>query len=480
MRRFFLTASLGIVLLACNAFAQNFKCFVLTPPEQILNGVQRLAIADFTVTPSFKLNDQRSTRTRVIDASASKERFTGAAARLSDMMTAALLDKERGVHDLASGPLGFGKKKEGLSFQEGAFTNVFTLVERSQLQQVMNELALTQSGLINDADAARAGKILGVDAIITGSVNIAGEETWLQEERKEGEKKTQAECKHLTTNVSATLRIIHVETGQVIGSKDSRRLHDQKECKGATLTDPAKKSEPIWRRVGLGLDDKKASSPEAAVELCLAEIVVELVDYFAPSFAEQKLEFAGIEGEQFRRMAEAAKDALKNPSRSNLHTAFVQYSAVVGQDPYNHGAQFNLGVLCEAIGSYKIAIEKYDLAFSLKSDEDKYRKAKDRLARQVEFWDALADMGLELTPDDFEVTAEELAAANRDRVKINGSSKDRHEIKAEPNVASATITQIPGGIELDVLETVAGWYKVRLPLDGKEGFLAQEKAKVLK
>ncbi|NUO80164.1 hypothetical protein HUU05_08815 [candidate division KSB1 bacterium] len=28
--------------------------------------------------------------------------------------------------------------------------------------------------------------------------------------------------------------------------------------------------------------------------------------------------------------------------------------------------------------------------------------------------------------------------------------------------------------------TVAGWYKIRLPLDGKEGFLAQEKAKVMK
>jgi hypothetical protein len=31
-----------------------------------------------------------------------------------------------------------------------------------------------------------------------------------------------------------------------------------------------------------------------------------------------------------------------------------------------------------------------------------------------------------------------------------------------------------------VLETLAGWYKVRLPLDGKEGFLAQDKAKILK
>lgn len=291
---------------ALPAPAQDLKCFILTPPEQILPGVKRIAIADFSVASSYKYDDQRPTAAKTANAAPSQDRFAGAGAKLSDMMIAALLEKDRGVREVSSGL--FGKKKESMSFQEGAFTNIFTIVERSEIERVMKELALNQSGLINDADAAQAGKILGVEAVIVGSLKVDCVQSWLKEERKEGNQSKQVDCEHMATNVSGAIRVVQVETGQVIASKDSRRAHDQKGCKGATLTDPSKpkSKSPIGGFGDLLKSDKSSTvaSPEAAVDLCLTEIVSELVDYIAPSFKEQKLEFADVEGDQFRRMVE--------------------------------------------------------------------------------------------------------------------------------------------------------------------------------
>ena len=466
---------------ALTAQAQDLKCFILMPPEQILPGVRRVAVSDFSVASGYKYDDQRTAAARA--APPSQDRFTGAGAKLSDMMVAALLEKDRGVRRVSSGFIGMGSK-EGMSFQEGAFTNIFTVIERNEIERVMKEQALGQSGLLDDANAAQVGNILGVEAMIVGTVKIDCVQSWLREERKEGNASKKVDCEHMATSVSGAIRVVQVETGQVIASKESRRTHDQKACKGAALTDPSKpKSKSPFGGIGdlFKFDDNmKASSPEAAVEFCLTEIVNDLVDYIAPSFKEQKLEFANVEGDQFERMVETAKNALKSPSFDNLTTAYTQYAAIVDHDAYNHGAQFNLGVLYEAVGDYKKAKEKCDLAYSLKSGDGKYRKAKERLAKQAEYWDALNALGVELKPYEFVVSEQEKADLALSRIQTKGPAKTRHEVKAGPDGASATIAQVPGEVELTVLETVAGWYKVRLPLDGKEGFLAQEKAKVLK
>jgi TolB-like protein/uncharacterized protein YegL len=47
---------------------------------------------------------------------------------------------------------------------------LFTIVERNNLQAVMGELELQLSGLADEAQAARAGKLLGADFLVTGTV----------------------------------------------------------------------------------------------------------------------------------------------------------------------------------------------------------------------------------------------------------------------------------------------------------------------
>ena len=175
-------------------------------------------------------------------------------------------------------------------------------------------------------------------------------------------------------------------------------------------------------------------------------------------------------------MVKAAEFTLKS---YDLDTAYLQYAAIAEQDAYDHGVHFNLGVLHEAIGNYKRAKEEYDLAYNLKPKEDKYREAQERLAKQVEYWETLEALGLVLEEREFQVSQPDMAAATMARIQTKGPGEMRHEIKAAPSDTSATIARVPGEIELTVIEAFSAWFKVKLP-DGKEGYLSQEKGKVIR
>ena len=116
---------------------------------------------------------------------------------------------------------------------------------------------------------------------------------------------------------------------------------------------------------------------------------------------------------------------------------------------------------------------------NLKSKEGKYRDALKRITRQTDYWDKLNALGIALQEYQFTASSEEMAVATSARVETKGPRATRHEIKADANPGSATVARVPGEIELQLLETVSGWYKVKLP-DGKEGFLPQEAGKVIK
>ena len=463
--KFFAAVTIVVAMLMAPTLirAQNLKCFILTPPEQLLEGVKQVAITDFAITTSFQADDAPGKEKKgllgaiekVADAGKNQQRFTDSGTKLTDMMIAHLLQDQRGVGTVGSGFLGLGSK-EGKSFQNGARTNVFGVVERSRLQQIMSELQLGQSGAINEAQAAQVGQLLGVDAIITGNVSVSAEDRWIKEEREEKNKgKYQVDCNKRIANASATVRIIKVSTGQVIGSKQSNHKVDNKKCKG---------------------DWGDLPTPEAQVKQCLQAVSDQLVDYFGPHFELQKLDMAKLEGEEYKRFHESAKNALE---RYDIDTAFLQYAAVVEQDPYNHAAQFNLGVLYDAVGDYKHAQEKYAMAAKLKSKEDKYTKAQGRVAKQLTFWEKLNALGISIVERKFEISTEQVQAASISKIQVAGSSSERFEIKAEPNPGSQNLLRVPGEIELELIEASGDWYKIKL-LDGREGFIAKKNAKMLK
>jgi TolB-like protein len=53
-------------------------------------------------------------------------------------------------------------------------SEAFKIIEREQLQKILKELELTQSGIIDTSNAKQIGKMVGANAIVIGSVTKIG------------------------------------------------------------------------------------------------------------------------------------------------------------------------------------------------------------------------------------------------------------------------------------------------------------------
>lgn len=132
---------------------------------------------------------------------------------------------------------------------------VFEVVERSQIERILREQAMQLEGVVNDQTAVRVGNLLGVDAMVYGSVVGDYRETPSQEARKvqvdtgqrqvvtrtgwDGQPYT-AEVpvmreeivyvNWVTVEVSVTLhaRLVGVETGRVLASCTEPRNYSQR------------------------------------------------------------------------------------------------------------------------------------------------------------------------------------------------------------------------------------------------------------
>jgi TolB-like protein len=104
-----------------------------------------------------------------------------------------------------------GRNKEVAKYiQEDITTTLvnsgqFNVVERLKLESVLEELKLSQTGLIDPNSAKQVGKLLGADIILTGTLAATGE-TW-----------------------NANLRVINTETGLIVRAiNKTGSLHELK------------------------------------------------------------------------------------------------------------------------------------------------------------------------------------------------------------------------------------------------------------
>jgi curli biogenesis system outer membrane secretion channel CsgG len=103
----------------------------------------------------------------------------------------------------------------------------YSVIERKALDKIMAEQNFSNSNRADSTSAARIGKLLGVDAIITGSITEFGNET----------KKTNlgggggswhgiglggVGHSNSKANVAITARIINVDTGEILGVADGK------------------------------------------------------------------------------------------------------------------------------------------------------------------------------------------------------------------------------------------------------------------
>jgi len=82
-------------------------------------------------------------------------------------------------------------------------TGKFTMVDRSQMDSVLNEQALQQTGCTSQECAVQVGQVLGVRKIVSGRVTKIGDEQWL-----------------------VSLQVIDVETAETLRAESLRHRGD--------------------------------------------------------------------------------------------------------------------------------------------------------------------------------------------------------------------------------------------------------------
>jgi len=92
---------------------------------------------------------------------------------------------------------------------ELAKTGKFIVVERDKLDKIMAEQKLGQSGAVDPNTAAQMGKILGLNAIVTGSISQFGV-------KKEGKDFIVTQSKQQIVECTVDIRVVDTETGQVL------------------------------------------------------------------------------------------------------------------------------------------------------------------------------------------------------------------------------------------------------------------------
>ena len=102
-----------------------------------------------------------------------------------------------------------GTSASDILITELAKSGKFIVVERDKMNQVMAEQKLAMTGAIDPSTAAKVGRILGLNAIVTGAISQFGETT-------EGSEYLITQSKSQIVKCTVDIRVVDAETGQVL------------------------------------------------------------------------------------------------------------------------------------------------------------------------------------------------------------------------------------------------------------------------
>jgi curli biogenesis system outer membrane secretion channel CsgG len=108
----------------------------------------------------------------------------------------------------------YGQNRLGTSASDILITELaksgkFIVVERDKLDKIMEEQKLGLSGAVDANTAAKVGKILGLNAIVTGAISQFGTET-------EGSEYLVTQSKNQVVKCTVDIRVVDAETGQIL------------------------------------------------------------------------------------------------------------------------------------------------------------------------------------------------------------------------------------------------------------------------
>jgi len=260
----------------------------------------------------------------------------------------------------------------------------FDILERAQLARVLDELALSLSGIVDATTAAKVGKAAGVNALIFGQADIyqVVDEWAVTPLQKSRVVAYQTQCdrkgrcfnvpvtQSYTVNapttlrrghVTASFRVVGVETGQILAAKTASRRWE-----GVNIVDPDPSS-PMAFGGGIPMAQSMVLPPQSAIlEQLTEEVAVEIVGLISPHSVQVSRVWLPVEGTE--PAYKYLNAGLPKEAQEHLE-GMLQRSKSVPAAVY-----YDLGVVYEVNGRLDDAEEMYRKAASVEID-DIYLKA---------------------------------------------------------------------------------------------------------
>jgi tetratricopeptide (TPR) repeat protein len=445
----------------------KIKTFNLMPPERILPGVERIAVLDFVEESAFEdeteIDSAEELGLKVLGEilfGGDKEQGSNVnhGRNFTDYLISALILENRGIEKIKTGVFGLGKGKEGKTLQEGTFTNVFEIVERSQLEKILQEQTLGASGAVDQDQVAELGKLLGVQALLTGNISVSQKDSEYKETRTEKKNNKdvtkKVDCTKREVRIKVRARIVSTETGRILGSAEAEASMNKSHCDDA------------WGSL---------ESANEMIDECLVKNVDKIANYITPHFELTENEFEKIDQKEYKQRGDKAA---KLAEELKVDEAYVLYYTIFQKEQYNPEVMYNLGILHEVVGNYDDAGKMYQNALQL-DDDKRNKKAVQRIEKNIDFSEALKAMGVEIAGHSFQVSPDKVARALAKKVKTNGNRKDKINIHEQPTAKSALVAKVPGGLTFTVLGKKGDWFFIEL-LGGKKGYVKNDACKLVK
>ena len=430
MKKFFTKCGTYILILVLinafntKSFAQlfgtKFKSYILVAPEKPLKNIKKIAVLNF---------DNKT-------SNYNKRSGTDLGTKLADYIITELLDKHRGAAD-----------KDKI-YMKDVRTNIFEIVERNQLDKILKEQNIQISGFIDDEKAVEIGKLLGIDAIILGSLsyNYKDERKSSSYKNKKTGKTTTYYNLYRTLNAESRMKIISVETAQILGTISPKTT--VKDSKTSTKGWPSSSSlKPV----------------EELADESFRQLAKTMVNYFSPYFSYHSFTLRKIKVREYKKRA---KEANKYMQRGEINSAFKLYKAIYDEDNYNAKVAYNLGVIYEVVGDFDNAYEFYSTAYQLDESNKIYFKAYKRAEKDKELIKELSAIGINIGKYEFLEGGSDVLA---EKIITRGSKSKRVFAYEKPDRNSKIIAKVPGHTSFKIINKKGDWYFVKL-LGGKKGY----------
>ncbi|QOY55381.1 hypothetical protein HUE87_03850 [Candidatus Sulfurimonas marisnigri] len=239
-----------------------------------------------------------------------------------------------------------GKKVDG--------KNYFTTISRSDINKVLEEQRLQNSGLFDDSSSVKMGKLLGAQALISGNVSVVSmsdkyfykKRTKCSDDKCKETYEYSVRCTKREMSMSAQMKIVDVQKGDIIYAETISR-------------------EGTWKRC---VDDKKDLPSKAyGLNMLADEISGSFVQKLVPYYATYKvllldepdLEYSDMQEDELKYALEYIKYKRYDKAEELLSRLLESTS------DKSYVAAYNLAIIKEVQGDLMSAKQLCELADSL-------------------------------------------------------------------------------------------------------------------